>query len=449
MSEIDRDDEAPGAPEPPSADHEVSSESPEEQVTYETGGPRLAALIGLFALVGLWVGWQYVAIILGIIAVIFLHELGHFLTAKWSGMKVTEFFIGFGPKIWSFHRGEVEYGLKVIPAGAYVRIVGMNNLDPVDPADEPRTYRQQSFPKRLLVVSAGSLMHFVQAWIILFLLLAVVGLPGGSFFATADAAEDWVVSDVTDDSAAAAAGIEPGDRIVAFDGQRVDTFVELTDEIRRSDVREEVRLVIERDGERFPVDAELGARPTDVAGPRGSPFLGVGQTVETRTVGPLRAVERASTETLKATREAGEALVGIFSPGGLSNLADDVGDGRTSSGGSGSESSDGETSNRPISIIGVVRLGAQLTEEGAAQVLGLFLALNIFIGILNMVPLLPFDGGHAAVAIYERLRSRPRRGERYHADIAKLLPVAYTVVMGLALLFVTTLYLDIINPIEL
>ena len=118
--------------------------------------------------------------ILGLVVTIFLHELGHYLTAKRSGMKVTEFFIGFGPKIWSFQRGETEYGFKVIPAGAYVRIIGMNNLDESDPADEARTYRQQSFPKRLLVVSAGSLSHLVQAFVIGVVLLGVVGIPGGS-----------------------------------------------------------------------------------------------------------------------------------------------------------------------------------------------------------------------------------------------------------------------------
>ena len=112
-------------------------------------------------------GWPLLVMILGIVVMIFLHELGHFVTAKWSGMKVTEFFIGFGPRIWSFQRGETEYGLKVIPAGAYVRIIGMNNLDEVDPADEPRTYRQQSFPKRLLVVCAGSLCTSLQAFVLL------------------------------------------------------------------------------------------------------------------------------------------------------------------------------------------------------------------------------------------------------------------------------------------
>src|SRR4030095_15289141 len=109
---------------------------------YETGGLRLALLIAAVAAAGLAFGWPVLVVILGIVVMIFLHELGHYVTAKWAGMKVTEFFIGFGPKIWSFRRGETEYGLKVVPAGAYVRIIGMNKLDEVDAVDAPPTHRQ-------------------------------------------------------------------------------------------------------------------------------------------------------------------------------------------------------------------------------------------------------------------------------------------------------------------
>ena len=124
-------------------------------------------------------GWFIM--IAAIVVMIFLHELGHYLTAKWSGMKVTEFFLFFGPKIWSFKRGETEYGIKCIPAGAYVRIIGMSNLETdVPPEDEPRTYRQQSYPKRLLVVSAGSIMHMLQAFVLLFVAFTLVGVPGNS-----------------------------------------------------------------------------------------------------------------------------------------------------------------------------------------------------------------------------------------------------------------------------
>lgn len=171
---------APDRPSPPVPPYPGRDDGPGEAESYKTGGVRLALLVGALAAIGVFHGWAWVAIIFGIVVMIFLHELGHYATAKWSGMKVTEFFIGFGPRIWSFRRGETEYGLKVLPLGAYVRIIGMNNLDEADPEDEPRTYRQQSFPKRLLVVSAGSIMHMVQAFVILVILLSVTGVPGGT-----------------------------------------------------------------------------------------------------------------------------------------------------------------------------------------------------------------------------------------------------------------------------
>src|SRR5690606_35710958 len=184
-------------------------------------------------------------IVLGIVVMIFLHELGHFATAKWTGMKVTEFFISFGPKIWSFRRGETEYGLKAIPAGAYVRIVGMNNLDEIDdPADEPRTYRQQSFARRLLVVSAGSIMHMVQAWVLLVLAIGVFGIPGGSVTdPDSGDIEAFPVAAVVADSAAERAGFEDGDRIVAIDGEPVSAYGgdDLADIIRTHDVGDEDR----------------------------------------------------------------------------------------------------------------------------------------------------------------------------------------------------------------
>lgn len=144
------------------------------------------------------------------------------------------------------------------------------------------------------------------------------------------------------------------------------------------------------------------------------------------------------------------ALVGFFSPDGLGDFADNVSDGGddtgTSGSGGGSSGSD-DDGNRMLSIYGAVRLGASLSEDGLAWFLLFFFQINVFIGIFNMVPLPPLDGGHAAVAIYERVRSRG--GHRYHADVAKLLPLTYAVVMGLVLLGVTSLYLDIVNPVDL
>src|SRR5687767_5009925 len=157
--------------------------------------------------------------IAAIVVMIFLHELGHYLTAKWTGMKVTEFFLFFGPKIWSFKRGETEYGIKLIPLGAYVRIIGMSNIDPdVPPEDEHRTYRQQSYPKRLLVVSAGSIMHLLQALVLFVVVFSVLGVPGGGNLAQRLGGppvddEAWAVGSVSEGSGAQAAGIREGDDV--------------------------------------------------------------------------------------------------------------------------------------------------------------------------------------------------------------------------------------------
>jgi membrane-associated protease RseP (regulator of RpoE activity) len=420
--------------------------------SYETGGLRLALLVGALLALGFLAGWSLVAIILGVVVMIFLHELGHYVTAKWSGMKVTEFFIGFGPRIWSFRRGETEYGLKLVPAGAYVRIIGMNNLDESDPADEPRTYRQQSFPKRLLVVSAGSIMHMVQAFVLLVILLGVVGVPGGSL--TDDAARErrWQVGSVVEDSAAGRAGLREGDRIVSFDGEPVGTWGEVTDAIRASDVGDEVTLGVLRDGETTTVETELGARPDDQGGDAGSPFLGVGSTLPVENIGLGRAVVEAPGEMVSVMGDAVGAMAGFFSPSGIGDFADTVreGDddgGATSGSGTGGSEVSADDGNRMISIYGFVRMSDQLSDDGWMYVLLLFFQINIFIGILNMAPVPPLDGGHAAVAIYERIRSRP--GRRYQVDMAKLMPLTYAVVLGLLTLGVAALYLDIVNPIDL
>jgi membrane-associated protease RseP (regulator of RpoE activity) len=423
----------PSAPDPPA---------------YETGGLRLAVLIAAVALAGLAFGWPVLVVILGIVVMIFLHELGHYLTAKWAGMKVTEFFIGFGPKIWSFRRGETEYGLKVLPAGAYVRIIGMNNLDEVDPVDEPRTYREKSFPKRLLVVSAGSLMHFAQAFVLLVVLLGVVGFPGRSIANPPDRAPAWEINQVLSGSAAEDAGLRKDDLIVAVNGQPVSHYDELSDALAQAEVGEDVQLTIERDGAEQTVDARLRPRPEEEGGETGSPFLGVGTSkhFSDEPIGLGTAIVRAPGEMVRFTGQTFGAMAGFFSPRGISDFANDVGEANNSDSGSGSGSGSSADDDRLISIIGVVQLGSQDVENRGAFLLALFFSLNMFIGIFNMLPLLPLDGGHAAIAVYERIRSRP--GRAYHADFAKLLPLTYAVVMGLVVLGVTAMYLDIVDPIS-
>jgi membrane-associated protease RseP (regulator of RpoE activity) len=414
------------------------------------GGPKRNSVIGLVVLVAGFVAlavflpyWAIFAF--AVIVMIFLHELGHYLTAKWSDMKVTEFFIGFGPRIGSFRRGETEYGVKAIPAGAYVKVVGMNNLEEVDPADEPRTYREKSYPRRLAVGVAGSAMHFLIALVSLFVLLSVIGLPGGKLGASALSDEGWVIDTVEPSSAAGQAGLEPGDRIVSIDGEPVATF----DDLRGVIVErpgEDVDIVAERDGDELVLDAGLGSRLRD--GEREG-FLGVSPTLPTITYGPVEAAGRSVVEFGRITKLTGQSLVQFFSPSGLAEFfGEATGDEPAPAPGGGTgDSVEGEGSNRVLSILGALRLGAELTETGFGNFLQFFIMLNVFVGVFNLIPLLPLDGGHVAIATYERLRSR--NGKRYHADVAKLLPVAYAVVAILVVVGVTALYLDIVDPLSL
>lgn len=432
---------------PPAGAAVVAHDPENERQPQAAGNPvRLAIMAGLVALLGLTGGWPLLVVVLGVVVMIFLHELGHYLAAKAGGMKVTEFFIGFGPRIWSFRRGETEYGLKAIPAGAYVKVIGMTNLEPVDPDDESRTYRVKSYPKRLLVAVAGSAMHFAQALVILFVLFAFVGVPGGGLV---ESDRDWEVREVIADSAAADAGLVPGDEITALDGETMDTFSELRETVMARP-GEAVELTIDRDGESLTIPVTIGV--SDGAEPVG--LLGVSSRALTTTVGPVDAVGSAFREFSDQTTTTLSFMADLFTPSGISDLAGDVADGNDDSVTREVTTSSGQTveaespdEGRVMSIIGAVRVGANLTEGGWLGFLVFFAAINITIGIFNLLPLLPLDGGHVVVATYERVREffLPR-GQRYYTDFAKVMPVVYAVLVVLMLLGFSTMYLDIIDP---
>ena len=187
--------------------------------------------------------WMFVFVV-GILVSVFLHETGHFVTARMTGMKATQFFLGFGPRLWSFRRGETEYGVRALPLGAFVRIIGMNNLDDVPPADEARTYRQQSYPRRMLVITAGSLMHLLIAVVLLFTVYAARGRAGRGGRVPRSARPGERCRPRT-------AGIETGDVIVSIDGagdRRAPTSSATA--VRSHEPGDVVAVVVERDGER-------------------------------------------------------------------------------------------------------------------------------------------------------------------------------------------------------
>jgi membrane-associated protease RseP (regulator of RpoE activity) len=445
----------PGAAGPGSEPVDGAEEPP------QAGPLGLVALIVAFLALGL-LSPAALVVVLALVMMIFMHELGHYLTAKRAGMKVTEFFIGFGPRIWSFRRGDTEYGVKLIWAGAYVKILGMNNLDEVDPADEGRTYRQKSYSQRLSVAVAGSTMHFLMAIVLLFMIFGLVGRSEnqarenaviGSLSTSDEIVASFEGLEFDDaftakldagETPASAAGLQPGDEVLAVDGEPVDAFEDLGPTFE-DEGGATVELTYERDGQVRTTDLDVG---TVSDGENEIGFIGVGPNVVTDRMSPWAAAGESASTFGEITGESAKALVRFFSPGGLSDFTDlavNAGDDQPAAPVSLGDT-DSADEGRIISIYGAARIGTQATQEGLAELFFFLVLINIFIGVFNLVPLLPLDGGHVAVATYERVREIGRPG-RYHADVYKLIPLTYGVIFVLLTIGVLALYADIFDPV--
>lgn len=401
----------------------------------------LAVVVGGLVLAALFGALPTVFVVLAIVACIGLHELGHFVMAKLGGMKVTEFFIGFGPRLWSLRRGETVYGIKAIPAGAYVRVVGMSSLDEVDPADEPRAYRQATFPRRIGVAVAGSAMHFLIALVLLVSLYGIVGIPR----ATSGTEIGGFVPLQGVSNPARAAGLQVGDVVVSADGAPLRSMSAFIDAIK-SHAGQPVRLVVEKGGHyhvavlrpaNVRLHPEQGTRPLARSGPPvGAIGVMLAHPTTSVTLGPLSSLVHSARTIGWYSAVSIQSLGARFSPSGITSYVSQLTGHRVSAASAG---------GRLESPIGVVRLASQAAHTNIANVLWLLVAINIFVGLFNMVPLLPLDGGHVAVAVYERIRSR--RGHPYHADAARLLPATYAVFALIVVLGITAAYLDVVHPL--
>ncbi|WP_419931343.1 M50 family metallopeptidase [Candidatus Poriferisodalis sp.] len=407
---------------------EPQAPTPSSAVRTSSGIAALAALALL--------AWNYpfavgaAAVLAG---VLFMHEFGHFAAARAVGMKVTDFFLGFGPRLWSFRRGETTYGLRALPLGAYVRVIGMSSGDAVEPGDEHRAYRVKSYPRRLLVVCAGSLMHLVMALIAYVVLHAALGAPSLD-------EHRWQVAEVMSQRdgvvlPAASAGISPGDRIVGVNGADTEDWNAFVSQVQALP-GEPVLLEIDRDGTLLVVATTLAADPETGRG-----LLGVraAQAVTYETAGLPTATVRAFAD---LGRAIGDSVLGIWSL--FANFGDVI-DRIVSP--PGDPSANDNLGMRPLGVFGIVDLASD-TSWGWSERALMFAMVNVFLGVFNMVPVPPFDGGHVAIATYERWRERGGR-ERYFSDPRALAPVVAVVVTALALLAIGLLYLDIANPIDL
>ncbi|HZI44506.1 MAG TPA: site-2 protease family protein [Ilumatobacter sp.] len=381
----------------------------------------VVALIGVLGLFNIW----WLVFVVGVLIAIFLHELGHYMTARWTGMKATQFFIGFGPRLWSFRKGETEYGVRALPLGAFVRIIGMNNMDEVPPEDEPRTYRSKSYPRRMLVISAGSLMHMLIAIVLLFTVYAIDGE-----ITPTDGVE---VRQVLVDSPAAAAGLRADDVVVAIDGERLEEPDDLGTIVQASRPGETLAFVVVRDGARVTLPVVIAANADPASPLFGKPYVGVSssQAFETIDHSVPAAAANAVLDIFPTSWEMTKGVVKVLNPVNIvTHLA--------------GTNEDLET--RPTTLVGVTSVSDDVGDsEGFVGILYLLAVLNVFVGVFNMFPLLPLDGGHAAIATYERLRER--NGQRYHADVSKMMPFAMAVITMLMFLFVAGLYLDITQPV--
>ncbi len=390
-------------------------------------------------------GW--LIFLVALLVSVMLHETGHFVTAKRFGMKCTRYFVGFGPTVWSTQRGETEYGIKALPLGGFVKIVGMTSLDEVEPEDEARSFRQAPGWQRLIVLAAGSFMHFVIAAVLLFGLALTIGAESAGCTAAQSPAQQ--------------AGLRVGDQVTSFDGTPVSTWTQLSNDIVKAKPGVPVTLTVLRAGQPLTLHTALA----DVPG-HGS-YLGIAPaSANTTTLGTVSTCvpvnKRALVNGIVFQRQSVLDSVKYVGTGFSQVITGSVSALGKLPAAVPSLFAKDRSSTAAGNVSSVVGAGNETGQAIAAHVgwenkvsfiLLLIASLNIFVGVFNLLPLLPMDGGHIAVVIWERirawfarLRGRPDPG---WVDYRKLVPLSFSIFLVLVVFGMMLILADIVNPVNI
>jgi membrane-associated protease RseP (regulator of RpoE activity) len=423
-----------------------------------------------------------VVFVVGLLVSIAWHELGHLSTAKLFGIRVPQYMVGFGPTLWSRHKGETEYGIKAIPLGGYIRMIGMfppgddgriaarstspwrgmiedarsAAFEELGPGDEKRLFYTRPPWKRVIVMFAGPFMNLILAFVLFLTVLMGFGISQQT--TTVSSVSQCVIAQSenrdtckkTDaPSPAAAAGLKAGDKIVSFNGVRTDEWNRLSDLIRAHPGKD-VSIVVDRGGQDVTLHAKIATNQVAEKDSRGQ--IVQGQYVNAGFLGFSAATgivrqDFGQSVTWMGDR-LGEAAHSIASlPGKVPALWNAAFDGAP------------REPDSPMGVVGAARVGGEIftldipPTQQLAMALMLVAGFNLSLFLFNMLPLLPLDGGHIAGALWESLRRNLarllRRPDPGPFDVAKLMPVAY-VVAGVFICFtLLVLVADVVNPVKI
>ncbi len=371
-----------------------------------------------------------IAFVVALLTSVMFHELGHFLTARKFGMRVSEFFVGFGRRIWSITRGETEYGIKAIPAGGYCRIEGMTPTDVMPKGEEDRAFIKATSGRKLIVLGAGSFAHFLLGFLLIFSI----------FFAVGYTTITPVISEIKAGSAAASSGFKAGDKIISINGAEVTQWSKDAAKINESKGAV-MHFVVLRNGSKVAIDAApLFNKDANRY------MLGVVTALGTERDGFLKSTNESSKATWSLTKESVKSLIAI--PSKVPQLFRQT------------FFHEKRDPNGLVGVVGAARASGQAVgssklnnDERLATFILLIASLNIFVGLFNLLPILPLDGGHMAVAIADEVRALyariRRRARPAPIDVNVLTPVTGVVVILLGILTLLLVVADIINPVSL